>query len=382
MVAGRNGWIDALRGWAVISVVLLHLNIRVPFADSALGAALPRPIYNALFWSGYHGVVVFFVISGFLITTGIIRRWGAPRRVPLREFYALRFARIGPCLLLFIAAQSTLQAAGIAPFTSATSPTSLLATIFSALTFHLNWLEARDGYLPGAWDVLWSLSVEEAFYCVFPLACVLLPSERALTLLLFAFVVAGPFARSSPTANEIWADHSYLSCAGEISMGCLAALLLHRAPAIRRGAKAWLALGLCLTTFVLFFRRTALAWGLSTSGLNVTLLALGAACLLIASEASPISMARGPIARFFQWFGRNSYEVYLSHLFLLLPAVALFQKLGRPSSAIAPLYLLTLLGAGGLGTLLARYYSVPSNVWLRARFQRAPTIASGVRHPG
>ena len=38
---------------------------------------------------------------------------------------------------------------------------------------HLNWLEARTGYLPAAWNVLWSLSVEEAFYLAFPLLCML-----------------------------------------------------------------------------------------------------------------------------------------------------------------------------------------------------------------
>lgn len=373
----RNGWIDVVRGWAVLSVVLLHLNIRVPFKDAALGAALPRQLYNALFWSGYYGVIVFFVISGFLITSGILRRSGAAGDVRLRDFYVRRFARIVPCLLLFIAAQSLLQLAHVEPFTSKTSPTSLPATIFSALTFHLNWVEARDGYLPGAWDVLWSLSVEEAFYLFFPLLCVLARSERALVPLLVGFVVAGPFARVS-TDNEIWADHSYLSCMGELSLGCLTALLVHRFPGVGRYSRALLAAGVVLVVFVLVFRRTVFEWGLSGLGLNVTLLATGAAALLVGFHANPAwdEHANSKLVGLFRWFGRNSYEVYLSHLFLVLPVTALYARWGRPISAIIPLYALTLAASGALGWALARFYSEPLNARLRAALRSRRVVTA------
>lgn len=368
----RNGWIDALRGWAVISVVLLHLNIRVPFKNTELGAALGRPLYNLLFFSGYYGVIVFFVISGFLITGGALARWGELKRLRLRDFYVLRFARILPCLLLFIAAQSLLQLADVGPFTSDTSPTSLPATILSALTFHLNWIEARDGYLPGAWDVLWSLSVEEAFYCFFPLLCLLLRSRAQLAILLVAFVVAGPFARVAPGANEIWTDHSYLSCMGEIAMGCLAALAAQRWQRTSRASVALLIVGLCLMSFILVFRRTAFAWGLSELGLNVSLLALGVALVLIALNANPNwnSAADFPLVRALRWFGKHSYEIYLSHLFLLLPVVSVFKRM--EGASVVALYVLTLLASGALGALLAKYFSEPLNHALRsALFPRA-----------
>ena len=51
--------------------------------------------------------------------------------------------------------------------------------LFSALTFHLNWLEAKTGYLPANWDVMWSLSVEEMFYLFFPLVCLVFVGERS-----------------------------------------------------------------------------------------------------------------------------------------------------------------------------------------------------------
>ena len=88
--------------------------------------------------------------------------------------------------------------------------TSLARAALAALGMHLNWLEARTGYLPAAWNVLWSLSVEEAFYLAFPLLCMLAlaTGERLLKLTLLLFVALGPFARVAFPDNEIWADHS------------------------------------------------------------------------------------------------------------------------------------------------------------------------------
>jgi len=61
--------IDVLRGLCIIAVVLHHINLRIPFKNSAFGAMLSPAINRLLFWDGAYGVTVFFVISGFLITT-------------------------------------------------------------------------------------------------------------------------------------------------------------------------------------------------------------------------------------------------------------------------------------------------------------------------
>jgi peptidoglycan/LPS O-acetylase OafA/YrhL len=61
--------IDVLRGLCILGVVLHHINIRIPFKNSAFGAWLSPAMNRILFWDGAYGVTVFFVISGFLITT-------------------------------------------------------------------------------------------------------------------------------------------------------------------------------------------------------------------------------------------------------------------------------------------------------------------------
>lgn len=57
-------------------------------------------------------------------------------------------------------------------------------------------LEAQRGYLPGSWDILWSLSVEEMFYLFFPLICRALGRGKLLVAALLLFVALGPFART------------------------------------------------------------------------------------------------------------------------------------------------------------------------------------------
>ena len=65
---------------------------------------------------------------------------------------------------------------------------SLGGAVFSALALHLNWYEGRTGYLPGNWDVLWSLSIEELFYLGFPLFCLL--TRRAVVMVPVLLILA------------------------------------------------------------------------------------------------------------------------------------------------------------------------------------------------
>jgi len=363
--------IDVLRGLCIVAVVLHHINLRIRFNQSGAGKLLGAAANRVLFWSGYYGVIVFFVISGFLITSWSLKRWGRLNKISIRQFYAMRFARIVPCLLGLLVVLSILDRAGVPRFVINTQHTSLGRALLAAFTFHINWLEARTGYLPASWDVLWSLSVEEAFYVFFPLLCVLVRKQALLIALLCAFVVAGPLARTVLTHNQLWADYGYLSCMDGIALGCLAAIVAGR---IRLGDKWKMALpglillGALLCIFIVVFRGTVGSLGFYKTGLDVTVLESGTALMVIALQQrfdKKPAPGRWPSA-FLRWFGRNSYEVYLTHMFVIWPMVWAFFRLHQTIDAAPWWFLGTACLTGAAGYVVARFYSEPLNRGLRA----------------
>jgi peptidoglycan/LPS O-acetylase OafA/YrhL len=378
--------IDLVRGLCIIAVVLHHINLRIRFHESAFGKMIGPAADKVLFWSGYYGVRVFFVLSGFLITTWSLKRWGTLRNISLRQFYLMRFARIAPCLLGLLALLAVLDRAGVPRFTINIQHTSLVRALFAALTFHINWLEARTGYLPAAWDVLWSLSVEEVFYVFFPLLCILVRQRLLLIAVLAVFIIAGPFARIVWTQNDLWADYGYLSCMDGIAFGCLAAMC---AANIKLGDRANLTLrlsGTVLCALIVVFRGTAARLGFYKVGLDVTILEVGTVLLVIAfqqqfDEGAAQAKASSSITRsnlttflratagfpsaLLRWFGRNSYEVYLIHMLVVWPMVMVFQRMGFSLSMSPIWFFATTALAGAAGQVVSQFYSEPLNRMLR-----------------
>src|ERR1051325_10708712 len=105
----RVDGIDLLRGLSIIAVVIHHIALRIPLRRTMIGKLLPNAVVNDLSWNGYDGVIIFFAISGFLITTNCFRRWNTLSSIPPRQFYRMRFARIAPMLLALLAVLSILH---------------------------------------------------------------------------------------------------------------------------------------------------------------------------------------------------------------------------------------------------------------------------------
>src|SRR6266851_4011515 len=185
----RLDGVDLLRALAIFFVLMNHVNIRLLIAKLPYLKGLPHQLVNSLVWNGQPGVQIFFAVSGFLITSTTLRRWGSLSRVCVRDFYLLRFARIAPLLLLLLALLSLLHLAHFNDFVVPAKTGGLGRALVAALTFHVNVPEARRGYLPGNWDILWSLSVEEMFYLFFPIVCKLFARGKLLVVLLATFVV-------------------------------------------------------------------------------------------------------------------------------------------------------------------------------------------------
>lgn len=235
----RLDGVDALRGLAIFFVLMNHVNMMLRQAKIPYTAGLPDQLVSSLVWNGQFGVQIFFAVSGFLITSTSLRRWGALSRLSLRDFYRLRFARIAPLLILLLTVLSILHLAHLKNFVVPAKTGGLGRALLAALTFHVNVLEARRGYLPGNWDILWSLSVEEMFYLFFPLICRLLRPAVLLVAVLTIFVGLGPFGRTVwAQGNGVWKEYSYLGSMDAIALGCLTALLVSRVRFSRPGIRA------------------------------------------------------------------------------------------------------------------------------------------------
>ena len=367
-----RGWkrldgIDLLRGLAIFFVLMNHVNIRLLGADVPYTKFLPEQLVHFLVWNGQLGVQMFFAVSGFLITSITLRRWGSLARVSLRDFYRLRFARIAPLLFLLLAILSGLHLAGIHHFVVSAKTGGLGRALLAALTFHVNVLEARRGYLPGNWDILWSLSVEEIFYLLFPLACRVFGRGKLLFAILIALVVLGPFGRTVfAHGNEIWEEYSYLGGMEGIALGCLTALIVSRTRMSR--VPLWIVggFGTGIVSASLIFSWQAYRGWLGRTGLNMTLLGIGT-CMFIALTAQ--TQWRSP-----RWLapllgtGKYSYEVYLTHMFVVFGCFGLFLDAGARMRLVPELFVATILVSALLGAGVARFYSEPMNRMLRSRW--------------
>jgi len=377
----RLDGVDLLRGLAIFFVLMNHVNMQLLGAKVPYTKGLPAQMVYSLVWNGQFGVQIFFAISGFLITSTTLRRWGALSAVSVRDFYVLRIARIAPLLILLLMILSGLHLAQVKGFFVLEKTGGLGRALFAALTFHVNYLEASKGYLPGSWDILWSLSVEEVFYLFFPLACRFLSRGRLLQVALFLFVVAGPFARAKAfNPNPVWREYSYLGGMDAIALGCLTALLVSRRHFSRSALRVFCGVGAAILVFSLGFSIRAYLWGLGRNGLNMTVLAVGT-CMLIVAAAQGRWRAPAVFAPLLH-VGRRSYEIYLTHIFVVVMAFRFFVRWGKPLRGVPLLFVAILIGAALLGGLMARFYSEPMNRWIRRRFGDGPNRLGSVVESG
>lgn len=147
----RYAHLDALRALAVLLVVFSHAGLT--------------------FVPGGSGVTIFFVISGFIITHLLIRERETTGSFNLAGFYARRFLKILPPLILIIVIPSLVWWASGRPL----DPLDFLGQIF--FFFNLRYLDSQVTVLPGS-NVVWSLSIEEQFYLFFALFWLLLLRVR------------------------------------------------------------------------------------------------------------------------------------------------------------------------------------------------------------
>lgn len=287
--------IDGLRTIAVVPVVLYHAG--------ALGVT-----------GGFIGVDVFFVISGFLITT-IIHRELVEGRFSILRFYERRARRILPALFAVMLASLVAGWFILAPADYA----NMGESIASALLFVSNlWFWRNSGgYFQGATDYLpmlhtWSLAVEEQFYIFFPLLLMLLHRiGRRLVLPLVGVLVLGSFVLAIWATPRMPSASFYLlpTRIWELGLGSLLALgvVPSAGPRALREAVALAGLAGMLLPIFLYTERTVFP------GLAALPPVLGAAAVIWAGTSGPVLVSRLLSLRVMVGIGLLSYSLYLWH---------------------------------------------------------------------
>jgi peptidoglycan/LPS O-acetylase OafA/YrhL len=281
--------LQGLRGIAVLAVVLYHCHPRLEGTW----------IYSASLW-GWAGVNLFFVLSGFLITSILLESREKPRY--FRNFYGRRVLRVWPVyvLVLVVVYLEAPWFIGL-PILRAIETAPWLAYIFFVQNlFHLA--------LPPALGPTWSLAIEEQYYFLWAPTVRFFARPWMLATALIVALIGSPLLRF---ANLRWmtATHTLIHLDG-IAWGSLLALALYTLGLSRR---LWLLIG--LGGFVAGLLAAATVAG-GTAFLD-SALGVGFAGVVLAAIAStgarnPANalLRRGPLA----FYGRISYGLYMIHI--------------------------------------------------------------------
>jgi peptidoglycan/LPS O-acetylase OafA/YrhL len=288
--------LQGLRGLAVLAVVVYHCHARLEGTW----------IYYASLW-GWAGVNLFFVLSGFLITSILIEARDRPHY--FRNFYARRALRIWPVYFLLLIVCYSVPEWFL-------GDTLAHQTHWKTLVAYALFIQnLRHAALPGTLGPTWSLAIEEQYYFVWaPVVrfCQGRILKWVLPGILFVMVIASPLLRLSH-AHWLNNTHTLIHLDG-IAMGSLLALGLYR---LQFSRLVWLYAGLVAAVFGFVATGTVFA---GTSFLDSGL-ALGFAGVLLVTVActgtknpAAVLLRRGPLP----YYGQISYGMYMTHILVFV----------------------------------------------------------------
>jgi peptidoglycan/LPS O-acetylase OafA/YrhL len=356
--------LDVLRLGAFLLVYFDHL---LPIPNAKFGQYFPSRIAHIInklpLW---YGLPLFFVLSAFLITELLLMEKQAAKKILIGQFYIRRILRIWPLYFLGIAI-------GIIyfhiPSFADTGDRAPALMVVMYLTLIGNWYFSlvSKAWISNPMTPLWSISVEEQFYVVWP-PLIQFSSKRilCLALLLLLLVSIGTqFMLGVALANpvQIWTN-SFVQFE-MFAVGALLAIFLdEHCPRI----------GLALRLVIL---ASALVCWMSSQLLigsggfmmvgRYLLTAMGCFLLMIAFLGAPLKFPRWSI-----YLGRISYGLYVFHVFSLMLAERLLERLSFQHAHLFLKFIISLSLTIALASLSYRYFETPF-LRLKESFARIPS---------
>jgi peptidoglycan/LPS O-acetylase OafA/YrhL len=372
--------LDGMRGIGVMLVILVHA-VFVPFASFALV------------------VDMFFVVSGFLITTLLLEEDRRTGTVSLRRFYTRRALRLLPLLYLVLA--GTLFAVWVVHmlFDDRVLLDRAISDVIAGGTYMYHVIHPVHVELVGGGDAvirpllqLWSLSVEEHFYIFGVLVILFVVKRRWITQLMVAFMVAYVFIGVARAMGHVGPNFAWYQRPDALLLGVTLAFVNARIPNVwAPTTERWMRRATTLATIGFVGVMFVGSWLARPFGIFVPFLVpeggnvdeglywgrfgftIASACVAV-MVITFVRCPDHPVAKFLSkkvWttVGVRSYGIYLIHVPL---GVLMFETVGRRSEALALLLYLPILA--GVSELAHRLVEKPA---MRFKTRLAEPNASG-----
>jgi peptidoglycan/LPS O-acetylase OafA/YrhL len=344
--------LDGLRFYAFLGVFVCHT---LPFQGAFYRRFhLPMPwLWGAVAKSGAAGVDLFFALSAFLITSILLREREETGRISLRRFYLRRILRIWPLYFLLIAV-------GIVLAHTMAKQSLPWYYVAGYLLFVGNWVHAVFGRPESICSPLWTVSIEEQFYLIWPLLMKMLGRRGMIVAGIVTFLMASisriGFMLAGSSGGFIY--YGSISRCDSLALGILLALFADRLPRLTRGAR------------VLLLATGLVGWVISSAWLNEQpgpvdlrmvlgrlIVSLAAGAILYACLHSHSKLVRGAwVVR----LGKISYGLYMLHLTGILIMLSLFH----------PIWGWQLLATKGFGFVMTVILALASYRWIESPFLR------------